>query len=78
MTKADLIIKAVKARAVNVPMPRSMTTASGSIPSVPLLLIDIDTDQGIAGRIDPMEIFHKDDHGLPGGFGVDQTLDQCK
>lgn len=48
--KIELTIKSVQARAVNVPMPRPMATASGVIPSVPLLLIDVDTDQGIAGR----------------------------
>lgn len=50
MTKVDLIIKTVQARAVNVPMPRPMATASGVIPSAPLLLIDIETEQGITGR----------------------------
>ncbi|NNE22447.1 MAG: mandelate racemase [Rhizobiales bacterium] len=48
--KADLIIKAIKARAVQVPMPRPMATASGVIPSAPLLLIDIETEQDITGR----------------------------
>ena len=50
MTKADLIIKAVTARAVQVPMPRPMATASGVIPSAPLLLIDMETEQGVTGR----------------------------
>lgn len=37
-------------RAVNVPMKRPLATASGSISMVPLVLLDLETDQGITGR----------------------------
>ena len=50
MGDAVLAIRDIKVRAVNAPLPRPIRTASGTIPSAPLLLIDIATDQGIVGR----------------------------
>jgi mandelate racemase len=46
----DLIIRDIKARAVVAPLKRPVRTAVGTIPSAPLVLIDVLTDQGSAGR----------------------------
>ena len=45
-----LKIKAIKTYALMVPLVRPITTAAVSIPSAPLVLIDVQTDQGIVGR----------------------------
>ena len=50
MSNDHLTIKNFRARAVNVPMKRPLATASGSIGLVPLVLLDLETDQGITGR----------------------------
>ncbi len=50
MNDAVLTIRDIKVRAVNAPLARPIRTAVGTIPSAPLLLIDIGTDQGIVGR----------------------------
>ena len=50
MDDAVLTIRDIKVRAVNAPLARPIRTAVGAIPSAPLLLIDIGTDQGIVGR----------------------------
>jgi len=50
MDDAVLTIRDIKVRAVNAPLSRPIRTAVGTIPSAPLLLIDIGTDQGIVGR----------------------------
>ena len=50
MSGPALVIKDVKARAVNAPMARPITTSSGTIPSAPLVLIDVLTHQGLVGR----------------------------
>ena len=44
------IIRSLRARAVIVPLARPLRTASGSIPASPLVLLDIETDQGVPGR----------------------------
>ncbi|HXV25063.1 MAG TPA: enolase C-terminal domain-like protein [Alphaproteobacteria bacterium] len=44
------IVRSVRARSVVVPFPRPLRTASGSIPSAPLVLIDIETEEGVPGR----------------------------
>jgi mandelate racemase len=46
----DMIIKAVTARAVNVPLEYPLRTAVGTIATSPLVLIDIETNAGIRGR----------------------------
>ena len=46
----DLIIRDIKARAVVAPLKRPIRTAVGTIPSAPLVLIDVLSDQGSAGR----------------------------
>ncbi len=50
MQPHKLTIKNFRVRAVNVPMKRPLATASGSIGFVPLVLLDLETDQGITGR----------------------------
>jgi mandelate racemase len=50
MPDATLTIRAIRARAVDAPLARPIRTAVGTIPSAPLVLIDIETDQGIVGR----------------------------
>jgi mandelate racemase len=50
MSKADLTIRSVAARAVDAPISRPVKNAFGIISSAPLVLIDVATDQGITGR----------------------------
>jgi mandelate racemase len=50
MAVTDLIIEDVKVRAVVAPLRRPIRTAVGTIPSAPLVLIDVLTKQGNAGR----------------------------
>jgi mandelate racemase len=50
MADAGLTIRSIKARAVRAPLRQPIRTAVGTIPSAPLVLIDVVTDQGITGR----------------------------
>jgi mandelate racemase len=50
MVDAILSIRDIRVRAVNAPLARPIRTAVGAIPSAPLLLIEIGTEQGIVGR----------------------------
>ena len=50
MNVTDLTIKDITARAVVAPLKRPVRTAVGTIPSAPLVLIDVLTDQGSAGQ----------------------------
>jgi len=50
MALGKLTIKDVKVRAVLAPIQRPIRTAVGTIPSAPLILIDIATDEGADGR----------------------------
>ncbi len=50
MNEATFLIKDVRARMVDVPLARPIVTASGTIPSAPLLLIDLETSWGVTGR----------------------------
>jgi mandelate racemase len=43
-------VTAIRTTAVLAPLVRPVRTASGTIPSFPLVLIDIDTDAGVTGR----------------------------
>src|ERR1700733_10222239 len=45
-----LTINSIAARAVLVPMPRPLRTAAGDVPAAPLVLVDIQTNEGIVGR----------------------------
>ena len=44
------LIRSITPRAVNAPIARPVRTASGALESAPLLLIDVETDQGVIGR----------------------------
>jgi mandelate racemase len=44
-----LTIRAVTARPVQIPLARAHESAGGSVGSVPLVLIDLHTEEGIAG-----------------------------
>ena len=50
MARAELLIESVRARAVVAPLARPILTSVGVIPSAPLVLIDVFTDQVISGR----------------------------
>jgi mandelate racemase len=42
-------VRALRVRAVDLPMARPTHTAAGAITSTPLALIDLDTDEGVTG-----------------------------
>jgi mandelate racemase len=44
---SELRIRSLKARAVMAPMRRPLATASGSITRAPLVLVDLETHQGV-------------------------------
>jgi mandelate racemase len=50
MIVTELSIKDIKARAVLAPLKRPVRTAVGTIPSAPLVLIDLVTNEGSVGR----------------------------
>ena len=50
MSEETLTIRQVRARPVVAPLRRPVRTAVGAIPAAPLVLIDIDTEEGVAGR----------------------------
>jgi len=50
MVEAKITIREVKARAVLAPLKRPIRTAVGAIPSAPLVLIDVMTEEGSGGR----------------------------
>ena len=50
MAVTDLIIRDIKVRAVVAPLKRPVRTAVGTIPSAPLVLIDVLTGRGSVGR----------------------------
>ena len=50
MTTSKLTIREINARAVLAPLKRPVRTAVGTIPSAPLVLIDVATEQGSSGR----------------------------
>ncbi|MGP0090765.1 MAG: enolase C-terminal domain-like protein [Xanthobacteraceae bacterium] len=50
MAGVRLTIESISARPVLAPLPRPIRTAIGTIPSAPLVLIDVVTNQGIVGR----------------------------
>jgi len=45
-----LTINSIAARAVLVPMARPLRTAAGDVPAAPLVLVDVQTNEGIVGR----------------------------
>jgi mandelate racemase len=50
METPHLTIRSLRSRAVTVPMARPLGTSAQTIRSAPLLLIDLETEQGITGR----------------------------
>ncbi len=50
MSQSPPAIRSVKARAVVVPLKRPLKNAFGTFTSGPLVLIDVETDQGVTGR----------------------------
>ena len=46
----QLTIRSVRARAVNVPMQRPLQTSGGLVGTAPLVLIDIQTEEGVTGH----------------------------
>ena len=50
MTSDNCTIRSLRARAVEVPMPRPLLTGGGQVSSAPLVLLDLETHQGITGR----------------------------
>src|SRR6267143_2338 len=55
-------IKSINLRAVAAPMKRPLTTSTGALTVSALLLIDLETDQGIVGR---SYLFGIGKHNLP-------------
>jgi mandelate racemase len=45
-----LTIRGLRARAVDAPLARPIRTASGELPTAPLVLLDVTTEEGITGR----------------------------
>jgi mandelate racemase len=45
-----LTIRDIQARAVLAPLRTPLVTSAGSFPKAPLLLIDINTEEGVIGR----------------------------
>src|SRR4051812_17733194 len=50
MQYPKLTIRSVQARAVDAPLANPIRTAVGEVPSAPLILLDISTEEGVTGR----------------------------
>ena len=50
MNASALKIRSLRATAVNAPLARPHPTASGVVGSAPLVLLDLETDQGVTGH----------------------------
>jgi mandelate racemase len=50
MTAAPLTIRALRSTGVEVPMTYALGTSRGTLAKAPLLLIDLETEQGVTGR----------------------------
>ena len=50
ITEANSTIRGLRARAVAVEMERPVQTSGGEIPVAPLVLIDLETEEGVTGR----------------------------
>ena len=50
MTPQRLALRAIRARGVNVPMKLPLGTSAGTLRSAALLLIDVETEEGVTGR----------------------------
>lgn len=49
MSHPDLVIRALKVRAVTAPLANPIRTAVGEVPSAPLVIIEVLTEQGVTG-----------------------------
>lgn len=50
MTFEKLTLTAIRARAVDVPMTRPLTTGGGAVATAPLVLVDLETAEGVTGH----------------------------
>jgi len=50
MSEPRLTVRGIRARGVEVPMKLPLGTSAGTIRSAPLLLIDLETEEGVTGR----------------------------
>ena len=50
MSEPRLTVRAVRARAVEVPLKLPLGTSAGTLRSAPLLLVDVDTEEGVTGH----------------------------
>src|ERR1700760_4505853 len=50
MQHPQLTIRGLRARAVDAPLANPIRTAVGEVPSAPLVLVDITTEEGVTGR----------------------------
>ena len=50
ITETGLTVASLRARAVNVELERPVQTSNGEIPVAPLVLIDLETEEGTTGR----------------------------
>ena len=50
MSEPRLTVRALRARAVEVPMKLPLGTSAGTLKSAPLLLLDVDTEEGVSGH----------------------------
>ena len=50
MQHPKLTIRGLQVRAVDAPLANPIRTAVGEVPSAPLVLIDISTEEGVTGR----------------------------
>ena len=50
MNSPQLTIRAVTARAVNAPVELPLTTSRGTVSIAPLVLVDLETEEGITGH----------------------------
>ena len=50
ITEPKLTVAGLRARAVNIKLDRPVQTSGGEIPTAPLVLIDLSTEEGVTGR----------------------------
>jgi mandelate racemase len=50
MTPAQLTVRSIRAVAVEVPMTHALGTSRAVIRAAPLILIDLETEEGVTGR----------------------------
>ncbi len=49
MTTSSLVVRSLRVRAVRIPLPRPHPTAGGVVAEAPLVLVDLQTEEGITG-----------------------------